>query len=345
MATHDIGNVTQAEIQFVSLAMFIIDEIHFPPPKAPVKDILGGAGAYSALGARIFSPPPLSKTISWIVDCGSDFPPELRQAIAQWDTSCLLRETPERLTTRGWNSYGENEHRAFKYLTPKIRMDQHSLTKEMLPSKSFHLICSPSRCVELAKGIIARRQGAGINGALPLFVWEPVPDLCVPSELKTCREALKHVQAVSPNHMELASFFGASANRGKDVDREIVEKCAADWLSTGIGQDGSGVVVVRCGKDGCYVASRISSKWLPAYHQAGTGKVVDPTGGGNGFLGGLALGLARKKDVVEAAVWGSVSASFAIEQVGMPILTQESDGERWNGERVQDRVDEFLQRL
>ncbi|KAE9975907.1 hypothetical protein BLS_002351 [Venturia inaequalis] len=302
MATHDIGNVTQAEIQFVSLAMFIIDEIHFPPPKAPVKDILGGAGAYSALGARIFSPPPLSKTISWIVDCGSDFPPELRQAIAQWDTSCLLRETPERLTTRGWNSYGENEHRA-------------------------------------------RRQGAGINGALPLFVWEPVPDLCVPSELKTCREALKHVQAVSPNHMELASFFGASANRGKDVDREIVEKCAADWLSTGIGQDGSGVVVVRCGKDGCYVASRISSKWLPAYHQAGTGKVVDPTGGGNGFLGGLALGLARKKDVVEAAVWGSVSASFAIEQVGMPILTQESDGERWNGERVQDRVDEFLQRL
>lgn len=49
--------------------------------------------------------------------------------------------------------------------------------------------------------------------------------------------------------------------------------------------------------------------------------------------------------MVEAAVWGSVAASYAIEQVGMPILTQESDGERWNGERVQDRVDEFLQRL
>lgn len=103
-----------------------------------------------------------------------------------------------------------------------------------------------------------RRQEAGIDGASPLFIWEPVPDLCVPSELETCREALKHVQAVSPNHMELASFFGASANQGEDVDREIVEKCAADWLSSGIGQDGSGVVVVRCGKDGCYVASRKS---------------------------------------------------------------------------------------
>ncbi|QDS70632.1 hypothetical protein FKW77_000747 [Venturia effusa] len=130
--------------------------------------------------------------------------------------------------------------------------------------------------------------------------------------------------------MELASFFDAQANRGEDVNREAVETCAADWLSSGIGRDGSGVIV---------------SKWLPAYHQPGTGRVVDPTGGGNGFLGGLAVGLARGKDVVEAAVWGSVAASFAIEQVGMPILTQESNGERWNGDRVQDRVDEFLQRL
>jgi hypothetical protein len=87
------------------------DEIHFPPPTPPVQDILGGAGAYSALGARIFSPPPLSKTVGWIVDCGSDFPPALRQEIARWDTSCLLRDTPQRLTTRGWNGYGENEYR------------------------------------------------------------------------------------------------------------------------------------------------------------------------------------------------------------------------------------------
>ena len=89
----------------------MLDEIEFPPPKPPVKDILGGAGTYSALGARIFSPSPKSKTVGWIVDCGSDFPPELREAIAQWDTGVLIRETPERLTTRGWNGYGENEHR------------------------------------------------------------------------------------------------------------------------------------------------------------------------------------------------------------------------------------------
>jgi hypothetical protein len=49
--------------------------------------------------------------VGWVVDCGSDFPPELRDTIAKWDTGVLIRETPKRLTTRGWNGYGDNEHR------------------------------------------------------------------------------------------------------------------------------------------------------------------------------------------------------------------------------------------
>jgi hypothetical protein len=92
-------------------AHLISDEIEFAPPKPPVHDVVGGAGSYSALGARMFSPPPTSKGVGWIVDCGSDFPPELRESIAHWQTGAILRETPERLTTRGWNGYGENEHR------------------------------------------------------------------------------------------------------------------------------------------------------------------------------------------------------------------------------------------
>lgn len=84
------------------------------------------------------------------------------------------------------------------------------------------------------------------------------------------------------------------------------------------------------------------------------GRVVDPTGGGNTFLGGLAVALARGKSIEEACAWGAVAASFAIEQVGMPRL--EADGkneeeeeeeisEKWNGERVQDRLSEYMKRV
>ena len=61
------------------------------------------------------------------------------------------------------------------------------------------------------------------------------------------------------------------------------------------------------------------SAWIPAYHQSSE-LVVDPTGGGNTFLGAFAVALARGKGMEEAARWGNVAASFAIEQVGMPVL-------------------------
>lgn len=112
-------------------------------------------------------------------------------------------------------------------------------------------------------------------------------------------------------------------------------------------------------------------RWIPAFHsnsydedsndppqdeervegQAGEekrrkGKVIDPTGGGNTFLGGLAVALARGKNLEEAAAWGSVAASFAIEQVGMPILGHDAEGrETWNGVIVDERFEEFKTRL
>ena len=85
-------------------------------------------------------------------------------------------------------------------------------------------------------------------------------------------------------------------------------------------------------------------RWLPAVH-SNAEKVVDPTGGGNGFLGGLAVALARGKGVEEAAAWGCVAASFAIEQVGMPELGVDEEGrETWNGVRVEERLEEFRKR-
>jgi sugar/nucleoside kinase (ribokinase family) len=86
-------------------------------------------------------------------------------------------------------------------------------------------------------------------------------------------------------------------------------------------------------------------RWIPAFHQSAEA-VVDPTGGGNTFLGGLSVTLARGHGVEDAAMMGSVAASFAIEQVGLPILAGDSAGnETWNGVNVEERLKEFRQRL
>lgn len=302
---------------------------------------MGGAGTFSAIGARLLSPPPASSSVGWIVDAGTDFPPELRSLIASWNTSALIRARPA-ATTRGWNGYSGNEHRSFRYLTEKKRLTAEDLTPELLGARSFHLICSAGRCIDQVRGIQnLRKEHFGEPPQRALFIWEPVPDLCTLEELAHIYKALEHVDVVSPNHDELAAMVGFQ--HGSQVDQEAVEQHAQQFLDKGIGREGKGAVVVRCGAVGCFVLSRTTRKWIPACH-TDSSKVLDPTGGGNAFLGGLAVGLVRTDfDVVEAARFGSVAASYAIEQTGMPQLGS-LDPELWNGTNVLDRLAEYRER-
>lgn len=420
----DVNTAAEDEDQtmdFVTLGMFIIDEIEYLPPKPPIKGIIGGAGTYSALGARLFSPAPLaSGRVGWIVDRGADFPDAMAAQISSWQTGVLLRppEPADRLTTRGWNGYvnpsDPANHRAFRYLTPKKRLVAEDLRGTLLLSaRAFHLICSPTRCRELVGDILAlRKESAPDDGSYsrPLIIWEPVPDLATPDELLNCTNALPLVDVCSPNHAELAGFLGwgdGLDSETGEISTAAVEAGCEQLLAAMPLQ--SYALVVRAGERGCYVArnggrrrpppgaggdkgkGREKKKkkkkeyvrgglrpdtdmfslfaglmqdeegvvareeievdpgvemWVPPYHDADGGKVVDPTGGGNAFLGGLAVALARARALEEACVWGSVAASFAIEQVGVPELGADEEGrETWNCVRVDERLAEFKARI
>lgn len=368
----------------------------------------------------MLSPSPKeSKKVGWIVDRGTDFPSNLTNLINSWQTSCLLRTDPSRLTTRGWNGYtSESQYRSFRYTTPKLRLEHNDLfdSPALLFAKSFHLICSPSRCISLITNILhLRRQSCHANQPTkPIFIWEPVPDLCIPDELLNTTAALGYVDICSPNHAELGQLMGCAGELPDgSVDRAFVEE-ATEMLLASMPLS-SVAVVVRCGGDGCYIgqnggrtkrpayqpkskSKRDTNKspqknkkvrggglalsadvdmmtlfsgmstndtsdedtdsdesdepprdyglstWVPAYHTDAS-KVVDPTGGGNAFLGGLAVALARGQPLEEAARWGSVSASLAIEQVGMPELRVDENGrETWNGVDVGGRLREFERR-
>ncbi|KAI4638540.1 hypothetical protein J4E93_010095 [Alternaria ventricosa] len=87
------------------------------------------------------------------------------------------------------------------------------------------------------------------------------------------------------------------------------------------------------------------SVWLPPYYEPSAVKVIDPTGGGNTYLGGFIAGWKASGDIHEASMYGNVAASFAIEQIGLPSC-EVSDGEEiWNGTRVMERLAEYRARL
>jgi hypothetical protein len=87
------------------------DEIEHLNSNAPEQKIIGGAGTYAALGARLAAGGRHAQQVGWIVDMGSDFPAELRCLIETWNTKCVFRLDRKRLTTTAWNGYGRNEHR------------------------------------------------------------------------------------------------------------------------------------------------------------------------------------------------------------------------------------------
>lgn len=89
-----------------------LDEIYFQHGRDdPALDVLGGAGSWAVFGARMFRPPPESARVGWTVHKGSDFPAKVEDEITSWQTACNFIDTPNRLTTRGWNRYGDDEER------------------------------------------------------------------------------------------------------------------------------------------------------------------------------------------------------------------------------------------
>ncbi|KAH6635901.1 Ribokinase-like protein [Chaetomium tenue] len=153
----------------------------------------------------------------------------------------------------------------------------------------------------------------------------------------------KLVDVYSPNHLEFLATFDADAGDGPpaEFDCKRIEQLALRVLESGIGRNGDGTAVVRCGEHGCMVAARsYPVRWFPALHELS--RVVDVTGAGNAFLGAFAVTFSITSDLTEAAIAGTVAASFTIEQVGLPHRTTSLHGEDlWNGEAFATRMDQY----
>jgi len=133
----------------------------------------------------------------------------------------------------------------------------------------------------------------------------------------------------------------------EDFQPEVLESYAQRFLDHSIGPEGKGCVVIRAAEYGSLTASRAAGfTWSASFYAPGsdTSRVVDPTGAGNSFIGGFAMGLQQKSTLEEAAAYGHVAASFALEQIGVPSVQSQGYIETWNGVKVKDRLEEYRMR-
>ncbi len=134
------------------------------------------------------------------------------------------------------------------------------------------------------------------------FLWEPLQQVMVPGAREAFRQVLagRTIDLVSPNLAEAQAVYGT---------------LPAETLVDAILDDGARAVALRMGPQGSIVGERGAPHVrVPA---APFSSVVDQTGAGNTYCGGLLSGIAQGLSLVEAAARGSVAASFCIEGWGV----------------------------
>jgi ribokinase len=129
-------------------------------------------------------------------------------------------------------------------------------------------------------------------------ILNPAPAIALPPDV------LQKVDYLTPNESEAITLIGGeSAGEFQDVER-----LADRLLAFGVRN-----VVLTLGENGAFVKGGGLSTQVPAFHVA---QVVETTGAGDAFGGGLAVALAEGKLLTEATRYGCAVAGISVTRLG-----------------------------
>ena len=227
---------------------------------------------------------------------GNDFPPGALAALAEAgiDVSGLVRiDGP---TVRNWVVYEEDGSRRWLYRTPEGRSEQvapqpHDLARDRLERAAVvHVAAMP---LERAERIVHRVRRLAPGALLMLDTHETWNPALADRVLALARA----VDLFVPSQEELAALVGASGPA--DALRSVAAK-------------GVAACVVKAGAAGAYLLQDAWITHVPAMDV----RVVDTTGAGDAFCGGLAAALAQGLSMRESVGLGTAVAGIAITGSG-----------------------------
>ncbi len=253
----------------------------------------GGAVAYCALGAALWRRPTGIVSIA-----GGDYPESVLKALAGRgiDLDGVRRSTGPGL--RSWLLY-EGELRRVVHRLAAPSHHRMSPTPRDLPAawqpRAIHVAPMPlDRQAEILDELAARPDR-------PLISVDPFELVTTANEAR-CREALGTADVLFVSRDELR--FGTGPDGGDD------ETGAVHALNR-LARWGPRYVLVKEGSRGG--TARDSQGGIDREWPGRARRVVDPTGAGDAFAGGLLAGLAFGEDLEAALERAVVSASFALE--------------------------------
>ena len=283
---------------YVIYGKIIIDDIVVAGSR--VRSVLGGGGPQAAFGARLWS-----DAVGFLSRSGSDL------AAAQIDTLRALdvdltgwRQFPEIPTPRTLMQYDEEEYLTGGLITS--RDDWARLLGEPLPlppsyqhPRAVHLVTEFPEEPMVGAVLDLRKQGIIVS-------LEPLTITFTGLDWDRMLTLFGQVDVVTPD-------WPTASSQAKDDDPKRV---LHHWSRLG-----AEMIAVRHGARGSYVWWRDTDE---AWHiPAVPTEVVDPTGAGNAYGGGLCVGWTATGDARQAGCYGAISAAMLVRQVGLPPMSRE----------------------
>lgn len=270
---------------------------------------LGGSAVYFSLAASQFSPVRLMGAV------GHDFPEEYLRRLERTNIDLSGLQRLDGQTFRWQAAY---EGRMEQAQTLAVELNVFGDYMPAVPAEY-----ADSRYVFLANGSPVTHMHVLDQLTEPGFVLADTMDFYIENERGALLTLMKRVDGLILNDMEALELSGA-ANPLK----------AASWVC----EQGPSWCIVKKGEHGSLLRSPDGLFVVPGFPHE---DVVDPTGAGDSFAGGL-MGYIAGQDAVDmqslaaGVIHGTITSSFAIERFGprgLEGLTQEA---------IQARLKEFL---
>jgi cytidine kinase len=275
-----------------------IDTVYTPTGHA--EKILGGSCTYFAAAASLYGP------VRIVAAVGGDFPPEHRAVLAKFpriDTQGL--EVRPNSKTFAWGGkYHQNMNsRETLFTELGVLMEEPPRVPAAYQDSQFVFLANTHPAVQM--GMLPQLPKRRLTVADTMDLW-----------INTAKDALlvllRQVDGLVLNYDEAELLTGKP--NSVTAGRHILEM-------------GPKFVVIKKGEHGALLVHREGVAALPAYP---TEKVVDPTGAGDSFAGGM-MGFLASRNAADAGsfasirtslVHGTVVASYNIEAFSLQRLTE-----------------------
>ncbi len=274
-----------------------IDTVHTPHAKA--EKVMGGSCPYFAAAASLQTPVRIVGAV------GGDWPDEHRATLSGFENICLegLEERPESRTFAwGCRYHGNMNDRETLFTELGVLGEDPPAIPETFLDSQYIFLANTHPAVQL--NLLSHFPDARLVVADSMDLWINIAR----DELM---ELFRKLDGLVLNDSEAEQL--TEINNAISAGRKILEM-------------GPSFVVVKEGAHGAILVHKDGVATLPAY-PAEHHQVIDPTGAGDSFAGGMmgyiaSSGKTDFQSIQTALAWGTVTASFTLESFGLDTLAR-----------------------